>query len=86
MTLEIGSLDQDRIRWRKHSPVKAWLRRRSRAEAAEQLAEAGENMEAETEQLALAEKGGQDAVQKPEMHRMPPQGLKIPERQCLPAA
>ena len=48
------------------------------AEAAEQLAEAGENMETETEQLALAEKGGQDAVSEAGDAQDTPQGLKIP--------
>ena len=44
-----------------------------------------------SEGLAQKEEVGAEAAdrmlfQKPEMHRMPPQGLKIPERQCLPAA
>ena len=70
--LEIGSLDQDPDQVEEALPSEGLAQKEEvGAEAAEQLAEAGENMEAETEQLALAEKGGRDAVQKPEMHRMP---------------
>ena len=61
--LEIGSLDQDPDQVEEALPSEGLAQKEEvGAEAAEQLAEAGENMEAETEQLALAEKGGQDAV------------------------
>ena len=56
--LEIGSLDQDSDQVEEALPSEGLAQKEEvGAEAAEQLAEAGENMEAETEQLALAEKG-----------------------------
>ena len=82
--LEIGSLDQDSDQVEEALPSEGLAQKEEvGAEAAEQLAEAGENMEAETEQLALAEKGGQDAVSEAGDAQDTPAGIENPGEAVL---
>lgn len=82
--LEIGSLDQDSDQVEEALPSEGLAQKEEvGAEAAEQLAEAGENMEAETEQLALAEKGGQDAVSEAGDAQDDPAGIENPGEAVL---
>ena len=82
--LEIGSLDQDSDQVEEALPSEGLAQKEEvGAEAAEQLAEAGENMEAETEQLALAEKGGQDAVSEAGDAQDAPAGIENPGEAVL---
>ena len=82
--LEIGSLDQDSDQVEEALPSEGLAQKEEvGAEAAEQLAEAGENMETETEQLALAEKGGQDAVSEAGDAQDTPAGIENPGEAVL---
>ena len=76
-----------RIRWRKHSPVKAWLRKKKSGQKQQSSWPRPERTWKRRQSSWLWQrKADRMLFQKPEMHRIPPQGLKIPERQCLPAA
>ena len=81
--LEIGSLDQDSDQEEEALPSEGLAQKEEVGAAAEQLAEAGENMEAETEQLALAEKGGQDAVSEAGDAQDAPAGIENPGEAVL---
>lgn len=82
--LEIGSLDQDPDQVEEALPSEGLAQKEEAgAEAAEQLAEAGENMEAGTEQLALAEEGGQDAVSEAGDAQDAPAGIENPGEAVL---
>ena len=77
--LEIGSLDQDSDQVEEALPSEGQKRQSSwpRPERTWKRRQSSWLWQRKADRMLF---------QKPEMHRMLPQGLKIPERQCLPAA